>query len=137
MPRRVTVYLLVVTVLACPYPCLARAAVGAQASTIQECREADSCCPRPHSETGKDQSGKPISWPESGTCLCHGAVADRHVAPPDPDAGIAAFLPLDAPFVGWEPFAIERGVFTERAASHFPTANSGREVRALIASLLL
>jgi hypothetical protein len=136
MPRRVTVYLLVVAVLACPYPCLARAA-GGQASAIGECRDADSCCPGPRSATGRNQSGQPIALPGSGTCLCHGAVADRPVAPPDPDAGIAAFLPSDVLFAGCEPPAFERGLCTELAASHFPTANSGREVRALIASFLL
>jgi hypothetical protein len=46
-------------------------------------------------------------------------------------------LPLDAVLSVWLSFAVERGFLTDRAACHFPIADSGREVRALIKSLLL
>ena len=62
---------------------------------------------------------------------------DRHVAPPNPDYEIVTFLPLDAVLLVRVAFAVERGFITEQAACHFPSADSGRAVRALIASLLL
>jgi hypothetical protein len=62
---------------------------------------------------------------------------DRHIAPPNPDCESVTFLPLDAVFLVRAAFAIERGFLTEQAACHFPAADSGRAVRALIASLLL
>ena len=62
---------------------------------------------------------------------------DRHIAPPNPDYEIVTFLPLDAVLLVRVAFAVERGFITEQAACHFPSADSGRAVRALIASLLL
>jgi len=62
---------------------------------------------------------------------------DRHVEMPNPEQAAVTFLPLDAALLVAEPFAIERGFPTQRAACHFPTADSGREVRTLIESLLL
>jgi hypothetical protein len=38
---------------------------------------------------------KPDSRQGGGTCLCHGAVMDRHVVSPDPGLAVVTFLPLD------------------------------------------
>jgi hypothetical protein len=62
---------------------------------------------------------------------------DRHVATPGLDYEIVTFLPPDAALRNREAFAVKRGFSTEQAACHFPAADSGRAVRALIASLLL
>jgi len=134
-PRTATVYLLVAVLLACPFPCLARAAsVGACA--VGNCCRTDTCsCPA--SDRGEERSDDPCSDPGSGTCLCHGAVMDRPAALPSPDAGIISLLPLDGMLLAGESFFVEDRLLTGQAACHFPSADSGREVRALIESLLL
>ena len=129
--------LLIAVLMACPYPCLMGAAASMGGPATGSCQAHDSCCPSSGSKTSKDRPSAPVSCPESGTCLCHGAVMDRHVAPPTPDCEIVTFLPMDAvPLVG-AVSAIEQGFSTEQAACHFAAADSGRAVRALIASLLL
>jgi hypothetical protein len=70
-------------------------------------------------------------------CLCHGAVMDRPAALPSPDAGIVSLLPLDGMLLASGSFIAEDRLLTGQAACHFPSADSGREVRALIESLLL
>jgi len=62
---------------------------------------------------------------------------DQHVSLPTLDSAIVTLLPLDAVLLVRGSFAVERGFSTEQAACHFPVADSGREVRALIESLLL
>ncbi len=62
---------------------------------------------------------------------------DQHVEMPNPEQAVVTFLSLDAMFLIQEPFAIKRGSLSETAACHFPATDSGREVRALIESLLL
>jgi hypothetical protein len=62
---------------------------------------------------------------------------DRHVAPPSFGCEVVTFLPLDAGLPVRGAFAVDRGLSSEQAACHFPNADSGRAVRALIASLLL
>ena len=62
---------------------------------------------------------------------------DRHVEMPNPDHAVVTCLALDAMALAGESFSLDNGVSTERAACHFAAAESGREVRALIASLLL
>ena len=94
--RAATVCLLVVVLLACPYPCLMHAAVGLGNSATEPCQADDDCCGSPGSETGKDHSGAPAPCSQGGTCLCHGAVMERHVAPPALDCEIVTFLPHDA-----------------------------------------
>ena len=59
------------------------------------------------------------------------------MALPNFDCEIMALLPLDVMLLVPGAFSIERGFSTEQAACHFPGAESGRAVRALIESLLL
>ncbi len=134
--RTATVYLLVAVLLACPFPCLARAAASVGGCAADNCSTTDACsCPA--SDRGEERPDAPCSDPGSGTCLCHGAVMDRPAALPSPDAGIVSLLPLDGMLLAGEPFFAEDRPLTGRAACHFPSADSGREVRALIESLLL
>jgi hypothetical protein len=135
--RSVVAHFLILLLLACPYPCLTRAEACVQGPAKGKCRPHDSCCSCPCSKTGEDRPGAPVSCPEGGTCLCHGAVMERHVAPPNPDCQFVTFLPLDAMHVVQGAVAIERDFFAEQAACHFPAVDSGRAVRALIGSLLL
>jgi hypothetical protein len=135
--RTATIYVLVAVLLACPYPCLIRAAAELEKPVTECCGADDDCCGFPCCGADKDHSGAPSSCPEGGTCLCHGAVMERPAAPPILDCAIAAFLPLDAAILIREAAGGERGPITVKAACHFASVNSGRAVRALIASLLL
>lgn len=139
IPRAATVCLLVAVLLACPLPCLSRAAASVRGcgghSQGQDACCQDACCPRP--ESGEDRPCERDSRSGSGMCLCHGAVMDRPTTPPSPDGGLVSVLPLDAMLCAGESFFVEDRILTGRAACHFPAAESGREVRALIESLLL
>lgn len=131
-----TVYLLVAVLLACPFPCLAEAAASVGGCAVGDCATTDACaCPA--SESGNERSDEPCSDAGSGMCLCHGAVMDRPAALPSPDAGIVSLLPLDGMLLASGSFIAEDRLLTGQAACHFPSADSGREVRALIESLLL
>ncbi len=70
-------------------------------------------------------------------CLCHGAVINRPGALPSPDAGIVSLLPLDRMLLASQSFSALDRLLTGQAACHFLCADSGRQVRALIESLLL
>jgi hypothetical protein len=59
------------------------------------------------------------------------------VETPNPDHAVATCMATDAMALIGEPFGLENSFSTERTACHFAAAESGREVRALIASLLL
>ena len=50
---------------------------------------------------------------------------------------IVTFLPPDVMVLDGTPFGLDGRLSTDRAACHFSAADSGREVRALIESLLL
>jgi hypothetical protein len=62
---------------------------------------------------------------------------DRHVEMPNPEHAAVVCLPPEAMVLVGEPLSQEDKFSTARAACHFPAVASGREVRALIASLLL
>jgi hypothetical protein len=140
--RVVTVHTQVVVLLGCPFVCLSHVAAAAPAGTSLAVLTIGSqsgcdCCSGPCPGDRNGCPAKPDSRQGGGTCLCHGAVVDRQVVSPDPGHAVVTFLPLDAIPQRGEPFTIERGFPTERVSCHFPAADSGREVRALIASLLL
>ncbi len=135
---RATVYLLVATLLACPYFCLANVTAVTGASLLRDQHTGSyDCCSRPDPLDSKHRPGQPESRQGSGMCLCHGAVMDRHVETPDLQEALVTFLPPDAGVLVRQLLTVERGFSTEQAACHFPAADSGREVRALIESLLL
>lgn len=135
-PQAATVYLLVAVLLACPFPCLAQAAASVGGCAVDVCCRTDDCsCPA--SDRGSERSDDPCSDRDSGTCLCHGAVMDRPAELPNPDAGIVSLLPLDGMLLAGESFFVEDRQLADQVACHFPSADSGREVRALIESFLL
>ncbi|MGA2617013.1 MAG: hypothetical protein ABSF26_05330 [Thermoguttaceae bacterium] len=135
--RATIVHFLVALVLACPYLCLPRAVGRSGQSAVQGCLEADPCCPGADSEPCKHGPGKPGHHVCTGTCLCHGAILSRHVTPPAPDQSIASPLPPVAGRMPGEWSCGGGGSAAEPNASHFPTADSGRTLRALIQSFLL
>jgi hypothetical protein len=135
-PRKATVCLLVAVLLLCPFACLPHAASDLGKSVARNCLRGDTCsCPASDRDEGPLDA--PCSIPGGGTCLCHGAFVDHPAALPSPDDGIVSLLPLDGMPAAGECFFTEDGLLAERVACHFPSADSGREVRALIQSLLL
>ncbi len=137
--RRATIYVVIGTLLFCPYSCLGRAtAVAETASLVHDCRGDDCCGPLPSSESGRDRPNPSDSGAQSGTCLCHGAVLQSPTTPQTHDNGLAAFVPVDALLGVARSSILADSLFAvEHTACHFPAVNSGREVRALIESLLL
>jgi len=136
--RTATIHLLVGTMLFCPYLCLPKAT--AKESDRQTCGSLieDHCCPPPASGASGDRPGDSDSKTQGGNCLCHGAVLQSPTTLPSLDIAFAAFLPIGnllavakSSVCGSDLFAIEHTV------CHFPDADSGREVRALIESFLL
>jgi len=134
--RSFTVCVVAATLLACPFPCLADAAAGLGPAGLAADRCAGDCCSGASGERS-GQSGADDCGSGCGTCLCHGAVTDRPAALPSPHAGIVSFVPLDAMLLAGESSFAEDRPLTVPGACHCPSADSGRKVRALIASLLL
>jgi len=62
---------------------------------------------------------------------------DRHAEMPDPDQVTATSFSPDSIVLARNSIGLDYGFSAERAACHFPAAESGREVRALIESFLL
>jgi hypothetical protein len=56
---------------------------------------------------------------------------------PNPDHAVVTSSPPDAAVLVGQPLGPDDGFSSERASCHFAAAESGREVRALIESLLL
>jgi hypothetical protein len=136
---RATVYLVIGTLLLCPYTCLGRAATVAE---TDDCAcacpddDCDCCSPTPSSDSGKDQPSD--SGKQGGACLCHGAVLQAPTILPGIDTGPAAFAVVDdLPAVTKSTLFADSLSVSGHTICHFPVADSGREVRALIASLLL
>jgi hypothetical protein len=138
---KTTVHLLTAVLLACPYLCLANTAAGTSASRGRGfCSSCCKCCSRSapqNSQNRRHGPGQPDSTRGSRTCLCHGAVMIRHAEMPGPDHALATCPAPDAMLLDATQLALRNDFSDKRAACHFPAAESGREVRALIASLLL
>lgn len=137
MLRLAVVHLVAAVLVVCPYVCLWGPARGTNVSSARGSRFACSCCSRCAPANGKDGPAKPDSGKMSGTCLCHGAVVGRHVAPPDPGHEVLGVVAQDAARLISDLPIAQRNALGERASCHFPAAETGREVRALIASFLL
>lgn len=132
-----TIYLLVGTLLVCPYFCLPWAAANETACLARGC-QGDRCCPSPASVPNGDRPGDSDSRTQGGDCLCHGAVLQSPTTPPSLDSGLAAFLSVNDLLVAARSSILGDNQFAvAHTACHFPSADSGREVRALIESLLL
>jgi hypothetical protein len=137
--RKTTVCMLICALLACPYPCLARTASRCceEAENDCDCPDRDVCCPQDSSERGEDLPDHTSCCPESGTCLCHGAILCHEQASTDADAGLVAVLPPEALLTTSRSLAPESRCPAWRMACHFASAESGRTIRALVASYLL
>ena len=136
--RTATIYVLAGTMLFCPYVCLPEAAAKESACRVCDCRMEDHYCPSPASGPNGDRPDNSGSKTQGGDCLCHGAVLQSPPNPPSLDIAFATLLPIGdllavakSSVCGCNLFAVEHAV------CHFPAADSGREVRALIESLLL
>lgn len=133
--RTATIYLVVGTMLLCPYRCLAQAAAVPGTACLAGCCRG---CQLSASESCKDRPSESDSGIQGETCLCHGAVLHSPAAPPSHDNGLAAFVPVDAlPALARSSIFADSLFAGKHTVCHFPAVNSGREVRALIESLLL
>jgi hypothetical protein len=129
--RVAAVHVMIAVVLACPFLCAAQAE-----SAETEGSESVWC----GSHAPSDEDGKQCpEGPESGhcscrACLCRGAVVDRHVETPRLTRLFAAYTAVN---VASAEIIFRTGLPVPHTACHFPAAESGREVRALIESFLL
>lgn len=128
--RRAIVWLVIGTVVACPFPCLAEAAQGS-ASDATVLRNQCGCC-------GPVQPTEPMPRPSSqgGTCLCHGAVLEHVAQVPGLDLQPVAVYWFDVALQIVSPATIELGDLN-LSACDFANADSGRTIRALIESFLI
>ena len=137
--RAATVYVLVGTLLFCPYLCLPRAAAKEPGRHACDGLIEDHCCPSPSPSSGPngDRPGDSGSKAQGGNCLCHGAVLQSPTTLPSLDIAFAALLPIGDLAVAKSSVCGGNFFAVEQTVCHFPAADSGREVRALIASFLL
>lgn len=127
---RAIVWLVIGTVIACPFPCLAEAAQGF-GSNGTVVRKSCGCC-------GPVQPAEPAprrSSP-SGTCLCHGAVLERVAQVPALDLQPFTVNWFDGTLQIVRPTALFADD-VQLSACNFAIADSGRTIRALIESLLI
>jgi hypothetical protein len=137
---KATVYVTIGTLLLCPYLCLGQVAAVYKTSTgvACDCQDDDCCCPMPASDSDGNRPSDSDSRTQGGTCLCHGAILQSPVAPPSLDCGPVTFsLAGDLSAAAGPSLRGDGLLAVDRAVCHFPAADSGREVRALIDSLLL
>jgi len=95
------------------------------------------CCAPLAAQDGDGCPARPAPPVESGTCLCHGAVMDRDVEAPDPDHAPVTFRLVDPGTLCRDSASAAQNVATDQIRAHFTGAVSGRELRALLASLLI
>lgn len=132
-----TVHLLVAILLACPYVCHVKTADGMEKPIAHNARAGKCpCCCEPDSQDRRSCPDRPASR-TGGACLCHGAVMDRHVVPPENHRGFVTYLPPQVDCVGASLHVGDHVITTVPHACHFPAADSGRAVRAFMKSLLL
>ena len=135
--RGATIYVVIATLLLCPYTCLGRAAAVVEAADCaQNCLDDDCCAATPASDSGKDRPSD--SGRQGGNCLCHGAVLQSPAIVPGVDAGPVTFVAVDDLLAVTTSYVFSVSLFAaEHTTCHFPAADSGRAVCVLIESLLL
>lgn len=128
--RRAIVWLVIGTVVACPFPCLAEAAQGF-ASDATVVRNQCGCC-------GPVQPTEPVPLPSSqgGTCLCHGAVLEHVAQVPALELQPVSVYWFEVALQIVSPSAFDMGDL-QLSACDFAIADSGRTIRALIESFLI
>lgn len=128
--RHAVIHLLIGTVLLCPSACYVEAAGGVSCAQESSCDDHDCSCPQP--------PGEPASCPpnEGGNCLCHGAVMEHVTHVPTLELQPLWFRGADdAPRI--DGTSVYGAHDLQPSACDFAVADSGRTVRALIASLLI
>jgi hypothetical protein len=135
--RIATVWVLLATLVVCPFACLAESASAVAAVEVGHgCEVVDRCCAPCNTPAGDRDPGDRERSEQGGDCLCHGAVVADH-------ASASERLPVP---VFWDrqtpPASTGRALSVvdaaaENHACHFPNADSGRALRALIESFLL
>jgi hypothetical protein len=140
--RKAMMGLVVGTLVLCPYLCLAQAAAALVngPTTDKNYRRPHCHCCGSHSAS-PTENGRPSGSGANGsggTCLCHGAVLGVPQSTYDTPPSLTAQAWVDTtPAVFPPPSHRAERSFAKSAACHFPAADSGRKVRALIESLLL
>jgi hypothetical protein len=131
MARATVTYLLIATVLICPYLCLGEDTEAADAHSLAV---GCSCC---HVPLGQDNEA-PES-PEDGDqdCLCHGAIEADKVEAPDCGADALSHFWFSTPDFGLSFPSSACGTLDARHSVHFPPLCSGREICALVNVRLL
>jgi hypothetical protein len=139
--RKVTIGLVMGTLLLCPYLCLAQAAVALVTGPAEEsCRRAHcGCCDDDcASPTESDQPGGSSDNRCGGTCLCHGAVLGVPQSSYQAYVSLATTAWVDTAETVFPPSVCRaEPSLAWSAACHFASAESGRKVRALMASLVI
>ena len=135
--RIATNWVLIVTLVICPFACLGQSVGTTVASeTGAGCRVADRCCAPSGTPTGDRGPSDRDPSDEGGSCLCHGAVMTDHS--PDSElqpAPVFWTIPALSASMAFGVYAV--GSLTEKHACHFANVDSGRTLRALIESFLL
>ncbi|OHB79694.1 MAG: hypothetical protein A2W31_13380 [Planctomycetes bacterium RBG_16_64_10] len=135
--RVATVWILIATLILCPFACLAESVAAIAAPEVRHgCGVADRCCALPCCSTDERDPGDRERGGRGGDCLCRGAVITDHASASEL-LPVPVFWGLQAP-----PASTACALSTvdgpaDKHGCHFANADSGREVRALIESFLL
>jgi len=137
--RQAAVYLLISVTVLCPYLCWdgVTAAPGTAVVVMYDAGNASHHSPfdRDSDENRGNDSG---CHHHIGECLCRGAIVQLHITIPGRDEGLTVFMPVDIRLPTIGSAIVNDGLFSvAHAVCPFPSVDSGREVRALIESLLL
>ena len=132
--RAETAWVLITTLLLCPFACLGQA-VASFTSTEVGCGATDTCCAPSGSPADDRGPGDREGGERGGNCLCHGAVMADHSSDWELQP-VAVFWVLAALPTTVGPALSADDASAEEHACHFANVDSGREVRALIESFL-
>ena len=135
--RVTTTWCLIAVLVLCPFACMGPAgATCAEQDAGHHQAALGSCCPPAKCPDGDGAPCDRHPAERAASCLCHGALlADQSPAldlQPVPVFWLVQELPMASGTGGraWD-------VTVENSACHFPSLDSGRELRALIQSFLL
>lgn len=132
MVRAAVTYLLIATVLICPYLCLGE---NTEAADARVQRVGCSCCHDPL-PPGNEAPESPDG--DERDCLCHGAIEAAKVEGPDFDADGLSHFWLATQDVGLAlPSTAARCTLDSPHSVHFPLQCSGREICTLVNARLL
>jgi hypothetical protein len=135
--RVATAWVLVTTLMLCPFACLAKTVATFPGTvTSHSQRDQCTCCCPTGSRTSDDGSGHRVPSGKGGSCLCHGAVLDAGSSDPQVVAVPVFWADSAVPRLTARSLSLADSVANGHAC-HFPNADSGREMRALIESFLL